>query len=461
MLGVVYFYGLTSTGMIGPDEPRYAAIGNAMAHTGDWVTPKLWGSAWFEKPPLLYWMTGSMVKAGLGPEASARLPVALLGFGFVLFFYFLIRHEFGPAEALYATAVLGTSAFWFTYSFVAVTDIPMAVFFSAALLLCLEWVAGGSGSATRALIVGVLLGFAVLAKGLVPLVLFAPVVWPMRRRIGYLALIGAACGFVAGPWYIECTYQNGTAFLIEFFWRHHFERFSTSSLQHVRPFWFYVPVLLGAVFPWTPLIVLVTPGLFRDPRLRFAGLWLLFALAFFSAAKNKLPGYIIPILPVACLILGLGLGWARRTKLPLYVSALLLALTPIAAAVIPDALNVGLSHAAWRSFDVHWTVAFLIAATLPLWLEIRTWRTEALAITALLTCGAFLYVKAVALPLTDNVRPFYHQHANWLDSVCLHDVDRDHQYQLQYYVGRVFPLCEGEEATPKIMGAGPRLLLLN
>jgi 4-amino-4-deoxy-L-arabinose transferase-like glycosyltransferase len=460
-LGAVYFYGLTSTGMIGPDEPRYAAIGRAMAQTGDWVTPKLWGTSWFEKPPLLYWTTALAVKAGLGMETAPRLPVALLGYGFILFFYFVIRREFGPAEALYATAVLGTSAFWFAYSFVAVTDIPMSVFFCAALLLSFEWIGGGQGSVARALVVGVLLGFAMLAKGLIPLVLFAPVLWPMRRKLVHLVLIGGACAVVAAPWYVECTFQNGTAFLYDFIWKHHFERFSTASLQHVRPFWFYVPVMLGAVFPWTPLIALIKPGLFRDLRLRFAIVWLVLALLFFSAAKNKLPGYIIPLLPIACLILGLALGWARRTKIPLFLCALSLALIPLVSAVVPEALSVGLSHAAWRGFDLRWTAVFLLLATAPLWLEIRSWRTEALTLTALLGCAAFLYVKVVALPATDGVRPFYRQHANWLNGVCLHDVDRDRQYQLQYYAGHQFPLCEGEGATPKIMGVGPRLLLLN
>lgn len=461
VLAVVYFYGLTSTGMLSTDEPRYAAIGRAMAHTGDWVTPKLWGQPWFEKPPLLYWMTGLATKAGLGTEAAPRLPVALLGFGFVVFFYFWGRREFGPAEALYATAVLATSAGWLTYSYVAVTDIPMSVFFCAALLLSFEWIEGGEGSPLRAIIVGALLGLAVLAKGLVPLVLYAPVLWPMRRRLAHLALIGGVCLIVAAPWYLECTLRNGTVFLYDFFWKHHFERFGTPALQHVRPVWFYVPVLLGAVFPWTPLIVLAGPGLFRDARLRFTGWWLLYAFAFFSASTNKLPGYLIPLLPSCALVLGLALGWARRTRVPLYLCALLLAAMPVAAAMLPQAIEVGLTRTPLRGFDLRWTVIFALAAIGPLWLEIRSWRTQALALAAVLACGAYLYAKVTVLPATDRVRPFYRAHANWLDGVCFQDVDRDARYVLQYYAGREFPDCKGEEKTPKIMSVGSRLILLD
>ncbi len=50
-----YFSHLGVIGFVGPDEPRYAWIARDMAETGDWVTPRLYGKPWFEKPPLLYW----------------------------------------------------------------------------------------------------------------------------------------------------------------------------------------------------------------------------------------------------------------------------------------------------------------------------------------------------------------------------------------------------------------------
>jgi 4-amino-4-deoxy-L-arabinose transferase-like glycosyltransferase len=460
-LAIVFFYGTARTGVLGPDEPRYAAIGTAMAESGDWVTPRLWGSAWFEKPPLVYWTTALGVKLGLGMERAPRLPLALLGFGFVVFFYWIIDREFGPTEALYATAVLGTSAGWLAYSYVAVMDVPLAACFGAAFLLTFEWMRGGEGSLIRAAAVGALLGGAVLAKGLVPLVLFAPVVWPMRRHWTRLLVIAAVCAVVAGPWYVLCTMRNGTEFLNEFFVRHHFGRFASPELQHVRPIWFYVPVLLGLVFPWTPAFALIRPGLFRDPRLRFTGLWLLFAFAFFSLSTNKLPGYLMPLLPAVALVLGLGIAWARRARFILFACALLLAIVPVAGVMLPQALEVGLGRTPFRGLGSLWTLAFLLAAFAPLVIAMLGRRTEAMTATALIACAAFIYMKAVALPATDVVRPFYQQHQNWLADVCLHDVDRDARYALQYYARREFPQCEPETATPRVMGVGPKLLLLD
>src|ERR1035438_2283376 len=74
----LYLADLTGMGLGSADEPRYAAIGRAMAQSGDWVTPRLWGQPWFEKPALLYWMTAAGFRTGLGPDLAPRLPVAIL-----------------------------------------------------------------------------------------------------------------------------------------------------------------------------------------------------------------------------------------------------------------------------------------------------------------------------------------------------------------------------------------------
>ena len=70
LTAALYLAQLTAMGMVGPDEPRYAAVGRAMALSGDWITPRLWGHPWFEKPALLYWMTAAGFRMGLGPDLA-------------------------------------------------------------------------------------------------------------------------------------------------------------------------------------------------------------------------------------------------------------------------------------------------------------------------------------------------------------------------------------------------------
>jgi 4-amino-4-deoxy-L-arabinose transferase-like glycosyltransferase len=85
-----YFYMLGGVGVIEPDEPRYAAIGQAMAQSGDWVTPRLWGSPWFEKPALLYWMTAAGFEVGLSKDTAGRVPVAILSIAFLAAWFLLL-----------------------------------------------------------------------------------------------------------------------------------------------------------------------------------------------------------------------------------------------------------------------------------------------------------------------------------------------------------------------------------
>ena len=130
LLAILYFTGLSAAGMLGPDEPRYASIGREMARSGDWITPRLWGVAWFEKPALLYWMTGAAFRLGFNEDLAPRVPVALLSVLFLIFFQWILSREFGARAAWTATVVLGTSAAWLGYSFIGTTDLPMAAAFS-------------------------------------------------------------------------------------------------------------------------------------------------------------------------------------------------------------------------------------------------------------------------------------------------------------------------------------------
>src|SRR5438132_7159756 len=203
-LFILYFFGLDRTGLLSADEPRYAAIGREMAQSGDWVTPRLYGQPWFEKPPLLYWMTAAGFKAGLNEDLAPRLPVAILSVAFLIFYFLILRHEFGDRAAAFSTCILATSAGWLAYSHVAVTDLPMSAAFAAAMLL----VATNRG---QSLFVPVLLGIAVLGKGLAPLALFIPAIWFLRRQPKAIALALGGAILVALPWYGLVTAQHGEA----------------------------------------------------------------------------------------------------------------------------------------------------------------------------------------------------------------------------------------------------------
>src|SRR3981081_996196 len=96
---LVYFYGLTAAGLIGPDETRYAFIAREMARSGDWITPRLWSTPWFEKPALLYWLQAAAFRVGISQDLAPRIPIAILAVGFLVFYWWILRREFGCRAA--------------------------------------------------------------------------------------------------------------------------------------------------------------------------------------------------------------------------------------------------------------------------------------------------------------------------------------------------------------------------
>lgn len=449
-ISILYFYGLTATGMVGPDEPRYAAIGRAMAHSGDWVTPRLWGDPWFEKPPLLYWMTALGTLAGLGPDLAPRLPVALLSIVFLGFFYWMLRREFGPRPAIFATLILATSAGWMAYSLAAVTDLPLSVFFSAAMLLLLPWLRDGERRLLPA--AAFCLALAVLAKSLVPIVLALPVVWFGRRHLRDLARPAVVATFliVTLPWHILCEIRNGPVFFQTLFVQHQFGRFASDALQHVQPFWYFVPALAAALFPWfflTPL--LFQRPLFEDSAPRFLLALSIFGFVFFSASRNKLPGYILPILPLLAALLGLALHRARFAGGWLALVTLMLGFIPVLGWMLPTALASGVRHA----YPVDLAVRARAALLMPLF--IVTGGVEAfadragkrnlafgLAFAAALVCAFWL--KVTALPRIDaaySARPVWRA-LQAAPEPCAPPMNRTQRYGLNYYFDRNLPDCK-------------------
>ncbi len=454
---LLYFFRLDAMGLVSTDEPRYAAIGREMARSGDWITPRLWGEAWFEKPALLYWMTAAGTLAGLGPELAPRLPVALLSVAFLVLFYFTLKREWGWQAAFYCTAILMTLAGWLAFSQTAVPDLPLAAFFNAALLLLLPWFRSGD----RRLLpyAGACLGLAVLAKGLVPLVLILPVFWFARGRLMHLLHPVVLFAFAAAalPWYVLCTIRNGLPFLQTFFLEHQLGRFTSPDLQHVQPFWFYLPVLLGSFFPWTFLLALLfRPTLYREPHAKLLAAIAGWGLLFFSVSTNKLPGYVVPLLPSLAALTGLSLHRVRISGPWLVLPTVSLAWVPVVSAVLPVALSAGL-HKAW---PVDQTVKFkaailmlplLFIAAVELLADRFRHRSWAVAGIATMAMFSVVWLKISTLPAVDRVssaRALYFTHRE-VSPLCAAPMSRAWHYGLNYYFERVIPDCKsGQSLDP-------------
>jgi 4-amino-4-deoxy-L-arabinose transferase-like glycosyltransferase len=432
--------------VLDPDEPRYLAIGRAMAQTRDFITPRLWGSPWFEKPPLLYWMASVGALVNLGPELSGRLPVAILSLLFLAAMFALLRREFGMSGPA-AAVLLSTSLGWIAYSNLALTDLPLAVFFCLAVFLALPLVdlrVEIAEGRWRWVAIGASLGLAVLAKGMVPLVLAFPGIWYLRRWWRRWIFTILAALIVALPWYLLMYLRNGHAFLEEFFWKQHFERLYSSSLLHVQPWWYYLPVFLGALYPWTPLLGFVFAPLGRwDRRSRFLGATVLFGLIFFSVSLNKLPGYLLPLMPLTFALIGSlaqqRFPWQRRTWL--VTCAVLIALLPLSAIVLQESLQAGRITLRGSPHLGPTVLFYMVAPIVAVILARRDW-AGILLVLCLVASG--FYLKIVSFPVLErsvSPRSLWERVRNAPGSVCNDWIDRNWAYGLALYRGTPYPLC--------------------
>ncbi len=326
-LYLCYFHHLGAVGLLGPDEPRYAWIARDMADSGDWVTPRLYGQPWFEKPVLYYWGAALSFKLfGVG-EAAARVPSALAALLATLALAWLASRIYGRETARWLLLLLPTTVGMTGFSHAAATDMPFAAMLSiamvgAAVVLGLvrdqdspvlprtPWLA--------LLLLGFSLGLAVLAKGPAAILLSGGAVllwaastgrWRDALRCLHPVAIASFC-LTALPWYIRCARRNPDFFRI-FIIEHNFKRYLTPAFQHIQPFWFYLPIVLIALFPWfvflLPACRSALAGSRRDRPDSAISLfflcWAGFTILFFSLSQSKLPGYILPALPPLAMLL--------------------------------------------------------------------------------------------------------------------------------------------------------------
>ena len=311
---VLFFYRLGAPGLMDPDEGRYAEIAREIFLLHDWLIPHLNLSPYLEKPPLVYWLTALSFKALGANELAARLPSAASALGGLFLAYWLGRALWGPALAFLGATVLATCSGYVVLGRLLTLDMTFSLLLNLAIALgylalsrerreLWPWAYGA-------------LGLAVLTKGPVALVLAGLIwgIWVLIQRRSWRSLLQPRSWLILAvlvlPWfaYVQWRYPD---FFRYFILEHHFGRFLTPAI-HPEPFYYYGPVLLGLLLPWSWLLpwVLFSRGAGRDhdPDKIFLLVWAAVVLIFFSLSRGKLAPYILPALLPLALILGEGLG---------------------------------------------------------------------------------------------------------------------------------------------------------
>jgi 4-amino-4-deoxy-L-arabinose transferase-like glycosyltransferase len=422
---LTFFAGLGRSAIGDSDEAFYAESAREMIEQGDWITPHYNYEYRFQKPVLFYWLVAlSFLSAGIG-EAAARFPAALSGLGIAIVTYICGRRWLGPRVGLLGGVIVATSYGYFTVARSSLPDLPLAFFITLAMWSLLHAMApttsaeGGLSprEQRRWLLIGAAaMALGVLTKGPVGLVIPALVILAVRivtrqsvlpSKDGWLdvpwptvALGGGLLLLVAIPWYAAMVATHGPAYLERFFVDENLERFATDRYNERRPLWFYVPILLGGLTPWSSLLVLWTlPALRVLRRIRRLDvlewrlvLWAVVPLAFYTLSVGQQPRYILPVLPPLAILAARTMlrridesrGQARR-DLPLVLAAtgsavmlfvlafllyrarpLLFALSPTAGLIgtlVIVASGVALAGVAWLGRPAQLPAALAAAAT--------------------------------------------------------------------------------------------------
>jgi 4-amino-4-deoxy-L-arabinose transferase-like glycosyltransferase len=351
-----------------PDEGRYAEIPREMVATGDWVTPRLDGVKYLEKPPLLYWMSAVSISVLGRNDIAYRLPTWLFGILGCVLVYGAGRRFYGRAAGRLAALVLATSPLYWWLSGFLVIDMVVSVAMTGTLLAFLLASREPDPRRQRALLAGMYFAaaLATLAKGLIGILLPGLVVlvwtvltkaWPFVRRALSLWGIGLFL-LVAVPWHVVAEVRN-PGFANFYFIHEQILRFSTTVHDRTGPWWYFVPVLAFGMLPWIALLPRTARAVWIEWRARAAGyevelfltLWAALIFLFFSASQSKLPTYVLPVWPPLALLFARQLarlvaagGRARAEGVTLATAgallALLFVLLPVLAPRIPALAKV-------------------------------------------------------------------------------------------------------------------------
>jgi hypothetical protein len=321
LLALLFGFNLGRRALWSPAEGRYAEIPRAMVVSGDYLTPRLNGVKYFEKPPLFYWLQALAIKLFGLNEWSLRSWTALFALLGCIVVYAAGRELFGRRTGWIASLILASSPLYYAMARVITTDMALSFFISAALLAFLAATRRAPGRSRRLLMWAFFIctALATLTKGLIGAVLPALVIgawiaflgeWKIFRAM-YLPSGLFFYAAIAAPWHVLVSRAN-PEFARFYFIHEHFQRYLGADQRPLQQAWAYIPVLLIGFFPWAAFVIQAfrnNLGFSWEHRRKhqgqlFLGLWAVLIVVFFSASGSQLFTYILPAFPPLALLIG-------------------------------------------------------------------------------------------------------------------------------------------------------------
>lgn len=343
LLCLILFFAANSQLLItDPVESNYALTAKEMLASGDWLSPRIYGNYWYDKPWLFY---GELLLAfQLFGETSyaARFFPAVFGTIGVLQTYWFAQKLYNRNIGFLSGLIMATSVEYFYLAKAVITDMTLFVTLDGALMLF--YVAKRESRPRLFYGAYALAGLAILTKGPLGLVLPGLIILAylagnrdfhtlthMKLVRGLLLALG-----IATLWYGPMIARHGIDFLTGFIGVHNVLRATVSEHPRNNTWWYYFLIFLMGCFPWS----LSLPWLWKeygkrltdriksrtfwkslDDQQRFLFLWGSVTWLFFECMATKYPTYTFPYLPplaigLACAFPALEQQyWIKRTAL--------------------------------------------------------------------------------------------------------------------------------------------------
>ncbi len=305
----VMFFNLGGIPLLDPDEPVYAETAKEMLRHNDFVSPRIYGEYWYDKPPMYYWLVAASFKLFGVNEFASRFPSAVLAILGALYVYSSSSRLFGARAGLASALILVTSIEYFYLGKAAVTDITLNFFLTVALLAFLE---------KRYYLFYICVGLATVTKGPVGFLFPGAIIFIymlLTRSFSLLREMKIPAGIVLFalfglPWYIAMYVIHGNAFVDTFLGFHNLVRFTSPEHPEGVLWYYFIPVLILGFLPWTAVMIQAVWAALTDSRpqhgrpLLFLVIWAAFIFLFFTVSRTKLVSYILPTYPPLAMIVG-------------------------------------------------------------------------------------------------------------------------------------------------------------
>jgi 4-amino-4-deoxy-L-arabinose transferase-like glycosyltransferase len=360
-LFLTWLVSLPAHPLLDPDEGRYAEIPREMLASGDWITPRLDGLKYLEKPPLQYWVTATVYRVLGVSETTSRLWTVGLAFLCLPMVYGWAARLYGRRAGLAALVALAMSPLFAIVGHLGLLDAGFTALLTGTVLaftlgqcapegspeerrwMLIAWLAAALAVLTKGIVVGVLAGGSLL--------LYTGLERDMRPWRRLHALPGIALFLaVAAPWFLLVSLRN-PGFLQFFFVHEHFARFLTTVHGHAEPWWYFLPFMLVGVLPWIAPLTAGLRHLWREPGptpqfkpLKFLLIFAATVLVFFSVSGSKLPPYILPMVPPLAVIAGVHASDQRFFRRVSWIAALIVGVCSVGVLVYAVQKNSYIPH---------------------------------------------------------------------------------------------------------------------